>query len=266
MRAATKIFLLWMTFFLAFAHGQSPYSTDYETQVSKEWQLEVDACLASKYIWRGVNVSDRAVFQPALTVSYRDFSVTQWGNMELTDDNQDTYGRDPTREFTEMDLSLDWQRSFYEYTLSTGLIHYVFPNTGSSRTSEFYLGGAIDILFKPSLTLFWDLDAAKGGLYWHGAFEHSFSNVIDSQWGKASLNLKASFAYASAQYNLSYHSLDKSLWHDYALTASLPFELGTYWILEPSFAYTCLWSKELRDQAGDKKSHFTSSLSLNYAF
>ena len=87
--------------------------------MAEEPKVEVDAeaLVVSKYVWRGLEVNEDPVLQPALTVTYGGFSFNIWGNMDLTDFGEDecVYTSDcesRAGQFTEIDLTLDYSRSF----------------------------------------------------------------------------------------------------------------------------------------------------------
>lgn len=56
-------------------------------QVDKPFEIEAELTVASKYVWRGLNLVNDWVVQPGLTVSRGPISVGLWGNFEPTNWN-----------------------------------------------------------------------------------------------------------------------------------------------------------------------------------
>ena len=80
----------------------------------------------SKYIWRGQNVNDESVFQPSISLSKWGFTGSIWGNLDLTNEN------DNSGEFSEFDYTLDYSGEMPDVNwlnFSVGTVHYRFPNT-----------------------------------------------------------------------------------------------------------------------------------------
>ncbi len=64
--------------------------------------FELRADYFGKYIWRGQNISDDPVFQPSISAGYAGLTASIWGNIELTNIN------DNSGDFSEIDYSLDY--------------------------------------------------------------------------------------------------------------------------------------------------------------
>jgi hypothetical protein len=78
----------------------------------------------SKYVWRGQNVTNGHVFQPAVSIGKWDFIGSVWGNMDWTSAN------DHSGEFTELDYSLDYSSRIPNLDIlgfSVGAVRYEFP-------------------------------------------------------------------------------------------------------------------------------------------
>ena len=80
----------------------------------------------SKYIWRGQNFTDGPVSQPSVNLSYKRFTLSVWGNLELDNVNNSRW------DITETDITLDYTN----YLLGHDVIEYSFtkliPNIKSS--------------------------------------------------------------------------------------------------------------------------------------
>ena len=72
---------------------------------------EVDLSVMSAYIWRGYEQTrDSAVVQPAVTASYKGFSVNVWGNLDTRpySATDAKYGA----KYTETDWTISYSRKF----------------------------------------------------------------------------------------------------------------------------------------------------------
>ena len=53
----------------------------------KPWSIDAALDYNSKYVWRGILVTDDPVLQPSITFAFKGFSLNIWANMDLTDVN-----------------------------------------------------------------------------------------------------------------------------------------------------------------------------------
>ncbi len=213
--------------------------------------LDAEALVISKYVWRGLEVNEDFVVQPSITTGYNGFSFNVWGNMDLTNFGEDecVYTadcKDRSGQFTEVDLTIDYTYSWDKFSLSAGVINYLFPNWDESEdTYEFYLSGTVDVLLQPTLAIYRDFDEV-GGFYANLGIGHSFSigeNI--------SLDLSASVGYADSDYNKFYFGVDDSSLVDFNVGASLPIAVWENITITPVLNYTSLIDNDLRDAVDD---------------
>jgi hypothetical protein len=214
--------------------------------------FELTTDFFSKYIWRGQNLDDDPVFQPGLSVSYKNLTASIWGNYEFTNINGN---RD---DFSELDYSLDYSGSvpgIEGLGYSIGLIYYDFPGTVVKDTTEAYLGFSFDLPLNPSLTIYHDIDEAEGS-YVFLAFSHSVERIAElAPDVPIGLELGASLGWGSGSYNKYYWGTDQSKLNNLTFSASFPFDAAG-WTVVPSLNYVTLLSDDIRatdayDTAGD---------------
>lgn len=130
-----------------------------------DWTAEMS--VKSGYSWRGLEINDGAVLQPAVSVSSNGWWMEVWGNMDLTDANDDQY------HLNEIDLTLahDWE--FERYTVSAGAIWYTYPGSDDAGTTELFAGIFLDVPLQPALTLYRDVDEIEG-TYLEFSLSHAF--------------------------------------------------------------------------------------------
>lgn len=225
----------------------------------KDWSVTLDAAFNGKYVWRGINVVDDPVFQPSLAASYKGWTASIWGNLELTGVNG--FGGD----FTELDFGLDYSWSYGMLDFSTGAIYYRFPQTGAPSTVEVYGAVGADVFLSPTLTVYYDIDEADGAYVTLSA-GHTFEDVWElSETVTASADLSASLGYGTSNYNAFYFGADQNALVDLTLSAGLPIALGERWTVTPSLNYASLLDGDLRRAVSDPD-NFWVGLSLSCSF
>jgi len=150
----------------------------------------------NRYIFRGYRIGENGlVIQPSLTASYKGFSLGFWGNIDSHQRNTTTAtfaDREIGKKgFNETDLTLSYTYVIKKLSLTGGYIYYSLKY--AEDTEEFFLTGALDVISKPTLSVYQDINAYPG-TYINLSFAHSF-NLPKSM----TLDLGASFGYESGQ-------------------------------------------------------------------
>jgi hypothetical protein len=197
--------------------------------------FDISADYVGKYIWRGQNLQDDGAFQPSVNLAYGKFSANIWASTELSKINGNS------GEITEVDYTLDYSDALCEgIGYSIGVINYVFPNTGVEDTTEIYAGLSFDTFLSPSITLYHDVDEAKGS-YVSVGIGHTVEKVI----GDVPADISASLGWGSGSYNDYYWGVNKSKANDLAISIAFPVELENGWSLTPSLNYVTLVSNDI---------------------
>ncbi len=218
-----------------------------------DFTLEGDNTFNSKYVWRGINLNDDWVYQLSATAGYKWVTFNVWSNVELTDENDygGKYGSGEG-EITEVDYTADISYSFDKLTLSTGAVHYTFPNTPFDSTTEVYGGLGPDVIGLPTITVNHDVDEA-GGVYGAFSLGHTFENiVILSESSRLGFDVSASVAAASERYNEFYFGLDEAALTDVSFYGGIPLSVGPHLSITPAANYSTLIDDELRDSTDDE--------------
>ena len=240
-------------------------SQGQETKKGKqEIDFEVTADFFSKYIWRGQNLDDDPVFQSGISASYRGLTATIWGNIDLTNYNENS------GDFSELDYCLDYSSKvpgIKGVGYSIGAAYYSFPGTRTKDTTELYWGLNFDLPLTPSITVYHDLDEAEG-TYISFAVAHSIERVAelgpDTPIG---MEIGASLGWGSGSYNKYYWGTDQSKLNDLAFSVSFPIEIGG-WTVAPGLNYVTLLSDDIRatDAFGTDSDFFFAGVSLSKRF
>jgi hypothetical protein len=220
--------------------------------------VNADVTIASKYVWRGLTLTDDPVLQPSLTVDYKALSLNLWGNTDLTDVNG-TPG-----EMNELDYTLSYSFSVNKVNLTLGVIQYTFPHTAFEPTTEIYGSAGLGMLLSPTVTLYYDSDEV-GGLYGTLGLSHSFS--LGEVYGgiSPSLDLSGSIGYATSSWNEGYYGVNDSGLVDLLLTAVLAIPIDEHLSIGPFISFSQVVDSDLQDAVADDNAAFFGA-TLSYAF
>lgn len=204
--------------------------------------VEAELPVYSKYVWRGMVNVDDYVLQPSLGLGVFGFQLGVWGNMDLTDVNSSDL-LDTKGEFTEVNYTLGWGMSLPFLDFGAGLIYYDFPKFDGAETSEFYLSAKVNVILSPSLVIYQDLDAIKGG-YWDLGIGHDFALGETSK-----LEMTAGLGLGSKSYFEGYFTGGGAFVPDTEfgtsaadarIGAALPFHPIPFLTITPKVAWTTL--------------------------
>jgi len=198
----------------------------------------VGADFMTHYVWRGQNLVDDWVMQPAVSVGYQGLTASVWANSDITGDTADDW------EITELDYAIDYSATvpgMETLGYSVGAIYYYFP--GGDATTELYWGFSLDVVASPSVTVYHDIDEADG-TYVSLGVGHSFEDLGDLPFG---IDLGASLGWGDSGYNEFYwgSTVDSEL-NDLVLSAAFPFEVGGVSVT-PSVSYIMLVGSDVKD-------------------
>ena len=127
---------------------------------SAEGEASASLGVYSNYVWRGQTLSEEAVAQPTVGISYKGFGVNLWSN----------YDSD-SEQLNETDFTLNYAGSSGKLGYDAGYIYYGLD--GIEDTQELYLSLSYDVLLSPSATFYYDVDEGDGG-FLVLAIGHSF--------------------------------------------------------------------------------------------
>ncbi len=201
----------------------------------------VSACVYNRYIFRGYELSTHsAVIQPSVSLSYKGFNVSLWGNLDS--DGHPTQSFIPDREghksFNEADLTLSYTHSTGKLSLTGGYIYY--GTKYAAETEELFASATYDTLFKPTLAVYRDINAYSG-TYVNLSVSHSLPVYKD-----ITLDIGASAGYfsGSADYWKTYEKRSGGYtgtkyqaFHDGMVKAGLTIPVAKNVVIQPLFQY-----------------------------
>jgi uncharacterized protein (TIGR02001 family) len=179
----------------------------------------VDLSVQSAYIWRGMVVDDKPVFQPSITVSDGGLSASVWGNLNLTADNGykgEASEMDYWLAYTLAGKDVDWTLTYYAYT---------FPHTMSVSTQEVWANVTFkNVPFAPSFTAIRDVNAVKG---WYFLLTGSQNLGVLTTNGSDGLLLTLNVGHGNEKYTRAYFpQLHRESVTDFGVRLDWPLKMG----------------------------------------
>jgi len=210
------------------------------TEEKKGVCFGADAAFLSKYVYRGLMTTNGPVFQPNLWVSYSGFTVSAWGNLDMTDINGFKGN------INEMDYTLDYSGSIGKLNYSAGAVYYNFPHTEVKDTSEAYVGVGYDVILQPKLVVYYDFWQVDG---FYGAFSIGHGFELPEVLGlKSSFDLSAQVGLASKNYNRNTFGADHTTFTDMMYSASLPVTITDNFTVKPTVCYSSVLDRTIRSK------------------
>jgi len=206
-----------------------------------DFTASASVAFLNRYIFRGYRIGESGlVIQPSVTASYKGFTFTYWGNFDTHQKNTEsaTFASEGQAGYNETDLTLSYTYGIDKLSLTGGYIHYDLRYANS--TDEFFLTLAYDMLTKPTLTVYQDVNSYPG-TYVNLSFAHSFSLPKD-----ISLDLGASIGYECGQgrYWETYQPVTGTYtgpryhgFHDGMVKVGLTIPVTKAFLVQPVFQY-----------------------------
>jgi hypothetical protein len=193
-----------------------------------DFGIETSVDFMSKYISHGTVLTDEPVIQPSVTLTYGDFGVNFWGNIDTTSINEDN---DDAYNLQEVDYTL-----FYGFApsealeMEIGVATYICPGTPYPTTSEAYVTATLPTVpLCPSLTVYYDFDECDSA---HATLSVGHSFALSE---KLALSLGADVGYADADTDVTAFSTGKL--HDMSVSAGLDYAINENVSIAASLAY-----------------------------
>jgi hypothetical protein len=205
---------------------------------------EIDLSVLSAYIWRGYEQSrDSVVVQPAVTASYKGFSLNVWGNFDTR-----PYSAADAKyaaNYTETDYTISYSKKFGILQVTPGYIYYALgaPYAGGTApldSQELFLTLGLDTILQPTLTAYKEIDHYRQWYFLLGVSHTIEFNKI------VSLKLAASASYLLSTDETTYAKYDSNSlpttdkynnFHDGTASVSLPIAVYKTLSVTPIISY-----------------------------
>ncbi|MCM8525160.1 MAG: MipA/OmpV family protein [Lentisphaeraceae bacterium] len=237
----------------------SVFAFNAQAQDEKAWSVSLDQGIYDKYIWRGLQFNEEGVNQGALDVSYDTgdmgtFGINVWYNLDLDNENG-TSG-----EFSEVDYTVWWEKSFGDFTLGAGHIYYDFSEVDLGSTREIYVSVSYDTFLAPSLTVYYDYEDVDG-FYVDFGIGHSFDLGVADM----SLDLGANIGWADDDMDNGYYNGDGAGFSNYSLSAAVNIPVGDNVTITPSVMYYSLLG-DANSDGTNEDDDFVFGVNVNFSF
>jgi hypothetical protein len=189
----------------------------------------------SRYVWRGLALSDGPVLQPSAWVSLAGLTLTPWANFAFREG-------DARAGFNELDLTLDYSRDVSSLTVNPSFALYLYADEDAPSTGELALAlscplGPVSVFTDHSV----DLIAAPGAYYGDAGlgFERGLACGL-------ALEASASAGWGSARFNEANIGVNRAALNTAGADLALTWSPGGAFYLRPHAALSVLLDPELR--------------------
>ena len=205
---------------------------------------EIDLSVLSAYIWRGYEQSRHSVVvQPAVTASYKGFSLNVWGNLDTRP--YSAVDAKYAANYTETDYTITYSKKFGILQVTPGYIYYGLgaPYAGGTApldSQELFLTLGLDTILQPTLTAYKEIDHYRQWYFLLGVSHTIEFNKI------VSLKLAASASYLLSTDETTYAKYDSNSlpttdkynnFHDGTASVSLPIVVYKTLSVTPTVSY-----------------------------
>ncbi|MCX7981438.1 MAG: hypothetical protein N2572_00820 [Syntrophales bacterium] len=241
---------------------------------------------ANKYIWRGYEMSRNSlVLQPTVSVGYKGFNASLWGNLDLKPYAQGA-GTDYSSEWNETDFTFSYTKAFTPVNLTVGYIYYSLaplrrnlPDRPDAQ--DIFVSASFNTVLNPTLTVYKEVSHYKNWYLWAGlSHEFALNKFL-------SLRISGSVSYLLSTDENFYPEFDDNAlpttkkfkhFHDGTLSVSLPIKLSSLISLTPGVTYVFPLSKMAKNEMkgfalkgsltpSDRESSFlVGSLTFGFSF
>lgn len=180
--------------------------------------LTLDLSAQSAFIWRGMVLNDKPVFQPSLTIDHGGLAGTVWLSADLKDDHG------YKNQVNEIDYILAYTQSLKNVDLTFTAYEYTLPHTGAPSTTELWGAVAWRTLFTPTLTVVRDIKVIDG---WYFLLTASHNLGLLKPSVSDGLLLTVNLGHGTKEYAHGYFpDIEHDHVTDYGVRLDCPFTLG----------------------------------------
>jgi hypothetical protein len=207
------------------------------TAPGQTWSGGVELTGNSRYVWRGLALSDGPVLQPSVWVSLAGFTLTPWASFAFREDTVPAG-------FNEVDFTIDYSRDMFNLTVNPSFSVYLYPNqaeappTGELALALSYPVGPASVFTDHSVDLL-----ATPGAYFGDAGLSFESELVPSLTMEAS----AYAGWGSARFNEANVGVNRAALNVAGTDFALTWSPGGLFYLCPHAALSLVLDRELRD-------------------
>lgn len=231
MKRHSKFYVMLLVLFMSFMSGTVSFAQEVEKPT-----CDASLTFYSQYIWRAQELSKNSlVIFPEVTVSYKGFGFTLWGDFDTDYEGAGTDivsgGENNDTRWWETDMVLTYSNSFEKLNYTLGWIYYDV-DTGDDEEVFVVLG--YDCLLSPEVSVWRGIEYGESW-YTNFALSHSFEFENGHSFD---LGANAGWWYHP------YGDKDYDAWHDLNFSAGYNIPLNEFWTVSASINYTTTLSSE----------------------
>jgi hypothetical protein len=229
-----------------------PCAAEKDPQVS--YGAEYDS--NTRYVWRGIRLSDGGVTQPSLWIEHSRATLTLWGNMPIGSSGSVTSSLD------ELDVTLSYKTRVAKWELEPSFLLYVYPGqeaaptTGEAMVRFSFPVGSTQVFTIHSLDL----------VRYPGAYFGEAGVALEREWGaKASLEAALRVGWGSASFNRDYMDVPKGACNYVGGDVSVTRSLGRSLYVRPHLGFSRLIDRDLRRKTASAN-NLVIGLAMGHSF
>ncbi len=213
----------------------------------------VDLGVNSAYIWRGVELNPEGVFQPEIWLSALGLGARVWGNMDLSDSN------DERGEFNEFDFEGFYSFEVDELSAALSYVYYHYPLSDYEKSQEVTAQLSWGAPLSVNLRASYDFDLVKGTY-----LKPSVSYGIEAD--SITITPEVGMGWASSNSNESNFGVDRDGLSDLTACMEICADLTQGFYLTLRGEYYVLVDNQLREATGTAKEGIWGGASLGWEF
>jgi hypothetical protein len=224
--------LLWVSD--SFSQETTREGISYQPETEKKISGGASIDFVSKYIWRGIPLSDGPVLQSDGWIKAYGAQVLLWGNLDLSEGS-----------LNEIDLQTSYHYQWKNLSVEPTLLFYFFhgqggePPTGEAGFKLSYALGPVQ------LTTGHAFDFMEFGGAYFGAFSASYEREFTSYF---SLETDAGFGWANSQFNEAYFGVPHGALNYAQWNIAFTFSPLPHLFFSPHLKVSVLTDSRLREQ------------------
>lgn len=222
----------------------------------------------SQYFWRGYELSRNSiVVQPSVTIGYKGFSASLWGNIDTKPYFQGTPDQNYTSTINETDITLSYTRPLGVVNIGGGYIYYGLGPLNKdwpkrADVHELFAVLSFNTILSPIMTVYKDISHYRNWYFLFGVshtqeltpslsvkLEATAGYLLSTYADAALFNAGAGYG-GYPRFNSSASATDEKFnnFHDGKITLSLPIKMTPHISLTPSLSYIFALSGDAKNE------------------
>lgn len=197
----------------------------------------------SRYMWRGMALSEASVIQPSGWIAYRNINLTIWSNFDLKSSSSN-------RSLNEIDVISSYPIEFKFFSFEPSISLYTYPYTNGQLTT-------LELGFKISKNLMSNVSLYSAnnfevfrypGLY-YGEIDLNFDKEIS---GSNSFGISTNVGWSTSKFYTVYAGDSKSGFNAISINLFYNYNFQNGFNIKPRLEFYRIINKQLQETSGNK--------------